>query len=303
MAKSGKSSVGRRGFLKSAAVGGALAAAPAAVLAQAPARPRNATAQPNAATLAADTGARPPQASARIIERPGSDFMVDVLKTLDLEYLGSNPGSTFDSLHESLINYGNNSMPEFLTCCHEESAVAMAHGYAKIEGKPMMALIHGTVGLQHAAMAIYNAYVDRVPVYMVVGNHADGAVRGSGVESYHSAQDMAAMVRGFVKWDDEPYSLGHFAESAVRAYKIAMTPPMGPVLIVANNEIQARPQTGPALAIPRLTMTTPPQGDDATLARAARMLVDAESPIIVAQRCARTPNGMKLLVELAETLQ
>ena len=73
--------------------------------------------------------------------------MVDVLKTLNLEYLGANPGSTFESLHESLINYGDNKMPEFLTCCHEESAVAMAHGYAKIEGKPMMALIHGTVGL------------------------------------------------------------------------------------------------------------------------------------------------------------
>jgi thiamine pyrophosphate-dependent acetolactate synthase large subunit-like protein len=311
MAKSTKSPTDQRGFLrrrflKGAVAGGAgaaLSAVPSNLLAQEAEAPRNATAQPNARTLAADTGARPPLASARVIEHPGSDFMVDVLKTLDLEYLTANPGSTFESLHESLINYGENKSPEFLTCCHEESAVAMAHGYAKIEGKPMMALIHGTVGLQHASMAIYNAYADHVPVYIVVGNHADGAVRGAGVESLHSAQDMGALVREYVKWDDEPYSLGHFAESAVRAYKIAMTPPMGPVLIVANNEIQARPQTGPRPAIPRLTLTTPPQGDDATLAEAARMLVNAESPIIVAQRAARTPNGMKLLVELAETLQ
>ncbi len=305
MAKSG--SVGRRGFLKGAATaataGGAALVAPAVALSQAPAAPRNATAQPNATTLAADMGTRPPLASARVIERPGSDFMVDVLKTLNLEYLGSNPGSTFESLHESLINYGQNTAPEFLTCCHEESAVAMAHGYAKIEGKPMMALIHGTVGLQHAAMAIYNAYADRVPVFMVVGNHADGAVRGAGVESYHSAQDMGALVRDYVKWDDEPYSLGHFAESAVRAYKIAMTPPMGPVLIVTNNEIQSRPQTDMSLKVPRLTMTRPPSADDATVAEAAKMLVDAESPIIVAQRAARTPQGMVLLVELAELLQ
>ena len=136
--------------------------------------------------------------------------MVDVIKSLNIEYLAANPGSTFESLHESLINYGNNKMPEFLTCCHEESAVAMAHGYAKIEGKPMMALIHGDIGLQHASMAIYNAYVDRVPIYMVVGNHSDGARRSPGVQSFHSAQDMGALVRDFTKWDDEPLSLGAF---------------------------------------------------------------------------------------------
>src|SRR5215469_3887407 len=237
MAKKQRASFGRRGFLKGAMAGAAaLATTPELGHAQQPRR--NGGATPNAATLAADTASAPPEESdVRVIEHPGSDFMVDVLKSLNIEYCASNPGSTFDSLHESIINYGDNKMPEFLTCTHEESAVAMCHGYAKIEGKPMMALVHGTVGLQHASMAIYNAYADRIPVYIVVGNHADGAVRGAGVESYHSAQDMGALVRDYVKWDDEPYSLGHFAESAVRAYKIAMTPPMGPVLIVANNEI------------------------------------------------------------------
>ena len=167
----------RRGFLKGAAAGAAVAVVAPQPLAKAQeAAPRNVTAQPNAATLAADTGGVRPVAS-RIVEKPGSDFMVDVLKTLDLEYVAANPGSTFEGLHESLINYGDNKMPELLTCCHEESAVAMAHGYAKIEGKPMMALIHGTIGMQHASMAIYNAYADRVPIYMVVGNHADGAER------------------------------------------------------------------------------------------------------------------------------
>src|SRR5260370_32026494 len=194
-------------------------------------------------------------------------------------------------------------MPEFLTCCHEESAVAMAHGYYKIEGKAVMALIHGTVGLQHAAMAIYNAYAERVPVYMVDGNHEDAAVRRPGVEWYHSAQDMALLVRDYVKWGDKPESLQHFADSAVRAYKIAMTPPMGPVLLVANHELQGRPNTQSNLRIPRLTPTAPPQGDTGAVAETARLLVAAERPLIVAQRAARTPNGVKLLVELAETLQ
>ena len=91
--------------------------------------------------------------------------MVDVIKSARHRVLAANPGSSFEGLHESIINYGGNRMPELLTCCHEESSVAMAHGYAKIEGKPMLALVHGNIGLQHASMAVYNAYADRVPVY------------------------------------------------------------------------------------------------------------------------------------------
>src|SRR5215471_872147 len=236
MPKSKSSSVGRRGFLKGAAASAAsLVVKPESVKAQQVAQrgSNSSAAIPSDAALERDLGGREGPPPSQVIEHPGSDFMVDVLKSLKIDYLGSNPGSTFESLHESIINYGNNQMPEFLTCCHEESAVAMAHGYYKIEGRPMMALLHGTVGLQHASMAIYNAYADRVPIYMVVGNHEDGAVRGSGVQSYHSAVDMGALVRDFTKWDDAPQSLGAFGEAAVRAYKVAMTPPMGPVLIVA----------------------------------------------------------------------
>jgi thiamine pyrophosphate-dependent acetolactate synthase large subunit-like protein len=305
------SSFGRRGFLKGAAAGAAaLAAQPQIGKAQeeAPARgvpSGSAAATPPARRLARENGAATPSATARVIDRPGSDFMVEVLRTLNIEYLAANPGSTFESLHESIINYGPkpNTMPEFLTACHEESAVAMCHGYYKIEGKPMMALIHGDIGLQHAGMAIYNAYADRVPVYMVVGNHADGAERAAGVQSLHSAQDLGALVRDYTKWDDEPYSLQHFADSAVRAYKIAMTPPMGPVVLVANNEIQSHAIAETNLRIPRLTMTSPPAGDQAAVAAAAKMLVAAERPMIVAQRAARTPEGIKLLVDLAQTLQ
>ncbi|PWT98925.1 MAG: thiamine pyrophosphate-binding protein [Terriglobia bacterium] len=307
MPKLQKGFVGRRGFLKGAAAGAAaLVAKPDLTRAQeSPAASGGAAAPPPAARVARENGTAAPQASNRVIERPGSDFMVDVLRTLNIEYLAANPGSTYESLHESIINYGPNpnAMPEFLTACHEESAVAMCHGYYKIEGKPMMALIHGDIGLQHAAMAIYNAYADRVPVYMVVGNHADGAERAAGVQSLHSAQDLGLLVRDYTKWDDEPYSLQHFADSAVRAYKIAMTPPMGPTLIVANNEIQSHPISETNLRIPKLTMTSPPAGDSAAVSTAARMLVAAERPMIIAQRAARTPEGIKLLVELAETLQ
>jgi acetolactate synthase I/II/III large subunit len=307
MSRLKKSSVGRRGFLKGAAASAAaLVANPSLTEAQeqvAAEAPRSGGARPNATTLAADSGRAPAGPPARIVENPGSDYMVDVIKSLGIEYCASNPGSTFDGLHESLLNHGMNTVPEFLTCCHEESSVAMAHGYAKIEGKPMMALIHGTVGLQHASMAIYNAYADRVPIYMVVGNHADSAARGAGVQSYHSANDMGALVRDFTKWDDQPVSLGAFGDAAVRAYKVAMTPPMGPVLVVASHETQTEPNREPRLRVPKLVLTSPPSADEEAVAEMAKMLVAAETPLIISERTVRTPDGRKLLTQLAEVLQ
>jgi thiamine pyrophosphate-dependent acetolactate synthase large subunit-like protein len=313
MARSKKISVDRRGFLKGAAAGAAGAAAalvakPEAAKAQEAAevhRPATPNPLPGAKQTAAET-APPPRVDVWTTDRPGSDFMVEVIKTLGFEYVAANPGSSFRGIHESLINFGGNKAPELITCCHEESSVAMAHGYAKIEGKPMMIMAHGTVGLQHASMAIYNAYADRVPVYVLLGNIADGAWRRSDVEWTHSVQDAAAMVRDYTKWDDAPVSLGGFAESAVRAYKIAMTPPMEPVVIVADAVMQEEPLSDAdraKLHIPKLTLAAPPAGDYGAVKEAAKILVNAESPTILAGRVARTPEGIQLLVELAETLQ
>jgi thiamine pyrophosphate-dependent acetolactate synthase large subunit-like protein len=229
--------------------------------------------------------------------------MVDVIKSLGFEYVCANPGSSFRALHESLINYGGNK-PELITCCHEESSVAMAHGYSKIEGKPACVFAHGTVGLQHASMAIYNAFCDRAPVYIIIGNTIDATMRRPGAEWDHSVQDAVAMVRDYVKWDDLPISLPHFGESAVRAYKIAMTPPALPVVVVADSDLQERPAPeSERLHVPKLTLAAPPQGDSGAVAEAAQLLVVAESPVLIADRAARTPAGLKLLIELAQILQ
>jgi thiamine pyrophosphate-dependent acetolactate synthase large subunit-like protein len=237
-------------------------------------------------------------------DRCGADCMVDVLKAIGLEYICANPGSSFRALHEAIVNYGGNTKPELITCCHEESSVAMAHGFAKIDGRPIGVMAHGTVGLQHAAMAVYNAYCDRVPVYIIVGNTLDATERRPGVEWTHSVQDAAALVRDFSKWDDTPISLEHFAESAVRAYKLAGTAPMGPVLLVADSELQERPLAADfKLRIPKVTASAAPQGDMAAVAEVAKLLVAAENPVIVADRTARTPAGLASLVELAEALQ
>jgi acetolactate synthase I/II/III large subunit len=288
-----RSAVDRRRFLRNAAAGAAaIVTAPAAAQAVAGGQQGQEPASPPADVYTTD--------------RPGSDFMADVLKSLNFEYVAANPGSTFRGIHESFINHGGNRNPELLTCCHEESAIAMAHGYAKIEGRPMLVMAHGTVGLQHASMAIYNAYADRVPVYVLLGNIADVAYRRNDVEWTHAVQDAAAMVRDYTKWDDAPVTLGHFAESAVRAYKVATTPPYGPVVVVADAVMQEEgiPESDrPHLRIPKLSVTTPPAADAAAVAEVARLLIAAENPIIVAGRSARTPKGIALLVELAELLQ
>jgi thiamine pyrophosphate-dependent acetolactate synthase large subunit-like protein len=180
----------------------------------------------------------------------------------------------------------------------------ITHGFAKASGKPMGILAHGTVGLQHAAMAVYNAWCDRVPVMIFAGNFLDADKRRPGVEWYHCVQDPAGILRDFTKWDDQPASLQHFAESVMRGYKLATTPPMEPVVITADGYLQeASIQNEKKLHIPKLTRSIPPQGESGAVAEAAKMLVGAERPVIIVDRMARSQEGVQRLVELAETLQ
>jgi acetolactate synthase-1/2/3 large subunit len=253
MARKSKSS--RRSFLKSGMLAGAAAIVkPTATAPQQTAEPAS-----EVEVLTTDSA--------------GSDYMVDVIKSLGFEYVCANPGSSFRGLQESIINYGGNKSPEFITNCHEESS------------------------------AIYNAWCDRVPVYIIIGNYVDGAIRRP-AEWYHGAQDPAAIVRDFTKWDDQPASLIHFGESAVRAYKIAMTPPMAPIVISVDADLQERPiESKGKLTIPKMTLPAPPQGEAGAVNELARLLVAAENPVLVADRLARTPAAMPLLIELAELLQ
>ena len=296
---------GRRNFLKGATVVGAAALAnPAAAspqLAGAAVKTRKADV-PGPELTARET--QPPPKDPVNQSSSGGDFMVDVLKTLDIDYLAMNCASSFRGLHEAILNYGNNTKPEILTCPHEEIAVHMAQGYAKIEGKPMAFICHGVVGLQHATMAMYNAWCDRVPVICMGGNIIEADKRMPGAEWVHSAIDPSAIVRDFVKWDDQPASLQHFAELTVRAYKIATTPPMGPVMLSLDAELQENPiSDAELLRIPKLVKVIPPQGDSAALNELGKMLVAAENPVIICDRVSRTPAGLGRMVGLAEALQ
>ena len=279
------SAVNRRSFIAGAATGAAVALAQQASIASA-----QQTEKP----------AREPSVQANT--RPASDYMVDIFKSFGMEYMFSMCASSFIGIHESVLNYAGNKNPEAIACTHEEISVAMANGYAKIEGKPVLVAAHATVGLQHAVMAVYDAWCDRVPIYLVLGNTNDAAQRNGDVYWVHSAQDPAALIRDMTKWDDNPASMAHFAESAARAYKIAMTPPYGPVAIVVDDHMQDEPVPN-NLRVPKVAIPSAPSGDSGAVAEIAKLLVAAESPTIIAGRAARTPAGLQHMIELAEALQ
>ena len=294
----------RRNFIKGAGFVGAAAAVLQPVAAKTiPAAPqeRLKAAMPGPRQTAAET--MQPANDPVNQTSSGGDFMVDVLNSLGVEYLAINCASSYRGLHEAVVNHGNNR-PEIITCVHEDIAVHMAQGYAKIAGKPMAMACHGVVGLQHAAMAIYNAWCDRVPVIVMGGNIMEADKRAPGAEWPHSGVDIGQLVREFTKWDDQPASLQHFAESAVRAYKIATAPPMGPVFLALDAELQENPiPNAEGLRIPKFERVIPPQGDSGAIAEAAKTLVEAQNPLIICDRMARTPAGMVNLVGLAEALQ
>jgi thiamine pyrophosphate-dependent acetolactate synthase large subunit-like protein len=235
----------------------------------------------------------------------GSDVIVDLMKAFDIEYAAFNPGATFRGIHDSILNYGGNKYPEVIFCCHEEISVAIAHGYAKAKGKPMAAITHNIVGLQHASMAIFNAWCDRVPVIVLGGTGPmDTTRRRPRIDWIHTALVQGNQVRDYVKWDDQPYSLKCVPESFIRGYRIATTEPKAPVYICYDADLQEDPVTH-SVEIPDVTRFSPPasmQANPETLKRAAELLVGAKSPVIIVDFLGRNPDAVAELIKLAELL-
>jgi thiamine pyrophosphate-dependent acetolactate synthase large subunit-like protein len=235
----------------------------------------------------------------------GSDVIVDLMKAFDIEYAAFNPGATFRGIHDSIVNYGGNYMPEVIFCNHEEISVAVAHGYAKAKGKPMIAIAHDMVGLQHASMAIFNAYIDRVPVMVLGGTGPMNTKRRRPrIDWIHTALVQGNQVRDYVKWDDQPYSLADVPDSFIRGYRLATTEPMAPVYINYDADIQEDALTS-QLEIPdvrRYAPLAPMQANPEALRKAAELLVNAQAPLIIADTLGRNPKTVPALVALAELL-
>jgi acetolactate synthase-1/2/3 large subunit len=235
----------------------------------------------------------------------GSDLVVDLLRAVGIEYVALNPGATYRGLHDSLVNYGGNRAPELILTTHEEIAVAMAHGYAKARGAPMAAVVHDIVGLQHASMAIFNAFCDRAPI-LVLGatGPMDATRRRPWIDWIHTALVQGTQVRDYVKLDDQPASIAALPEAFLRAWRVARTQPMGPVYLCLDAGLQEQALERP-IVLPdamRFEPAAGPHADPRALDEAARRLAEAHFPVIVVESLGRRPEATGPLCRLAELL-
>ena len=233
----------------------------------------------------------------------GSDVMADAINAMGYRYVSLNPGASFRGLHDSLVNYSGNR-PELIQCLHENVAVGIAHGYAKASGRPMAVVLHNVVGLLHGAMAIYYAYIDRVPM-MILGGAGPMALekRRANIDWIHTANVQGNAVREYTKWDDQPASINSIAPTIARGHRVSMLQPQGPVYIALDGGLQEQKLTGP-VTYPNFDRFAVPSSfgaDESALAELARMLMDAERPVVIPGYTGRSAEAFGLLVELAET--
>jgi acetolactate synthase-1/2/3 large subunit len=236
--------------------------------------------------------------------RWASDVIVDLLHAYDLPYAALNPGASYRGLHDSIVNYGANR-PAMMLCQHEETAIQIAHGFAKASGKPMVAILHNLVGLLHADMAIYYAYADRTPVFIVGGTGPmDESKRRPRIDWIHTALVQGEAVRAYTKWDYQPAVIDGVPEAFARAYSVMMTEPRGPIYMCYDAWLQEQPLEHDVPLPPpgAAKVPSPITADPAALERAAEMLLTAEHPVILAEYVGRDAAGFLGLVELAETL-
>lgn len=236
----------------------------------------------------------------------GSDVVADTLRALDIPFIALNPGSSYRGLHDSLVNHLGNRAPQILLCLHEEHAVAIAHGYAKVTGKPLAAAVHANVGLMHASMAIFNAWCDRVPI-LVLGatGPVDAPRRRPWIDWIHTARDQGALVRPYTKWDDQPASPDAARESLLRATWLATTPPCAPVYINLDVGLQEAPLTEPLPPLDAarfMPAALPILPDPRLVADALALLRAAHRPVILFGRGSRHADAWDHRVSLAEAL-
>ena len=235
----------------------------------------------------------------------GSDVVAETLAALEIPYIALNPGASYRGLHDSIVNFLGNEQPQMLLCLHEEAAVAIAHGYAKVTGKAMAAAVHSNVGLFHATMAIFNAWCDRMPV-LILGatGPVDAMKRRPWIDWIHTTADQGAIIRNFSKWDDQPASAGAAREAVLRAYWLASTSPCGPTYINLDAEVQEGKLAAPLPPIEYQRFMPPvTTGPSAELVKkAADLLLGAKRPLILAGRVSRNLDDWNRRIQLAEAL-
>jgi len=235
----------------------------------------------------------------------GSDVIADVMRALNYDFVAVCPGSSFRGLHESIVNHLENKTPEMLLCLHEEHAVALAHGFAKVTQRPMPVILHCNVGLMHASMAVFNAWCDRAPVVILAGTGpVDPMKRRTSVDWLHCSIDQAAIVRDYTKWDDIALCPNGAVESLLRAHQIAQTAPHGPTLVTLDQRMQEEPLEDPPTCpdVERFAGRGVASVSQDVVEEAAMLLVSAKAPVVLAGRVSRSQKDWDARVELAELL-
>jgi thiamine pyrophosphate-dependent acetolactate synthase large subunit-like protein len=235
----------------------------------------------------------------------GSDAIAAMLRALDVPFLALNPGASYRGLHDSIVNYLGNERPQMLLCLHEESAVAIAHGYARAAQRMMGVVLHSNVGLMHGTMAIFNAWCDRVPMLILGATGPwDAAKRRPWIDWLHTTSDQGALVRDYTKWDNQPASVPAAYEALLRAAQIANTAPRGPTYVNLDAALQEA-KIGALPPLPDVNRFKVPGTviPEARLVEdAARLLSGAKTPLILAGRCSRSESDWKARVAVAEKL-
>ncbi|MDO9440178.1 MAG: thiamine pyrophosphate-binding protein [Beijerinckiaceae bacterium] len=233
-----------------------------------------------------------------------SDIIVDLIKRYEFEYISMNPGASFRGLHDSIVNYGKED-PPMLLCQHEEIAVQIAHGYAKASGKPMAVILHNLVGLLHATMAIYYAYIDRVPIFIMgATGPMDEGKRRPHIDWTHTALVQGNAIRDYVKWDYQPYSIDGVPESFARAFSVMTTEPQGPVYMCYDADLQEQKITReiPLPPIDSVRTPSPMMPDPRAIEAIADKLLACENPLLMPEYVGRREGGFDAMVKLAETI-
>jgi acetolactate synthase-1/2/3 large subunit len=239
-----------------------------------------------------------------------AEAYLELMASRRVEYFFGNAGTDFAPIVEAYARRAAQGqiLPRPVTVPHETPAVAMAHGYAMVTGRPQLVMVHVTVGTANALGGVINAARANAPILFSAGRTplTEGALPGARNRQIHWAQesfDQGSMVREYVKWDYE-LRMGSQLETVVdRALAIATSEPAGPVYLTLPREVLAERMTDFEYSeTPRLAANGPTVADPASVQRAAEMLAAAKNPLIIVKSSGRDPEAVKPLQALAEAL-
>ena len=239
-----------------------------------------------------------------------AEAFLELLASRGVKYFFGNSGTDFAPIVEAFAKRQaqGKDRPVPLTVPHEIPAVAMAHGYTMLTGQPQAVMVHVIVGTANALGGIINAARTRVPMLFLAGRtpvteKGHLGARDLGIHWAQESFDQGAMVREFVKWDYE-LRFGSQIETIVdRSLAITQSEPCGPVYLSLPREVLAATIDNFEYSdAPRINAASPTVSALDSVGQAADILAAAKKPIAIVQSLGRNPEGLEILVELAELL-